>query len=73
MNFLFRKMIESKMKDVPEAEREMIIGMIEKNPELFKKIAEEIKTEIDSGKEQMVATMNVMQRYQNELKNIAQK
>jgi 2-oxo-4-hydroxy-4-carboxy--5-ureidoimidazoline (OHCU) decarboxylase len=73
MNFLFRKMIEQKMKDVPEAQREMILNMIEKNPELFKKIAEEIKVEIDSGKEQMTATMSVMQKYQNELKAIAQK
>lgn len=72
-NFLMRKMIESKMKDVPKEQREMIMNMIEKNPDFFQKIALEIQQEIGKGKEQMAATMEVMQKYQNELRELAQK
>lgn len=66
-----RKMIESKMKDVPKEQREMIMNMIEKNPDFFQKIAVEIQQEIGKGKDQMAATMEVMQKYQNELKELA--
>ncbi len=72
-NFLMRKMIESKMKDVPKEQREMIMNMIEKNPDFFQKIALEIQQEIGKGKDQMAATMEVMQKYQSELKDLAQK
>lgn len=72
-NFLMRKMIESKMKDVPKEHREMIMNMIEKNPDFFQKIALEIQQEIGKGKDQMAATMEVMQKYQSELKDLAQK
>ena len=71
-NFLVRKLIESKMKDVPPEQREMIIGMMEKNPELFQKIAQEVEVEMKQGKDQMAATMAVMQKYQSELKKLAQ-
>jgi len=69
-NFLVRKMIESKMKDVPANQRDMIIGLVEKNPELFQKIAIEVQSEMASGKDQMAATMAVMQRHQTELQTL---
>jgi len=66
-NFLVRKLVESKMKDVPKDQRDMIVGMVEKNPELFQTIAGEVEAEMKSGKDQMEATMTVMQRHQSEL------
>ncbi len=72
-NFLLRKLIESKMKDVPADQREMIISMVEKNPALFQVIAEEIKHKVDSGMEQMAATMEVMKSHEAELRDIANK
>jgi hypothetical protein len=72
-NFLLRKMLESKMKDVPPAERELALSMIEKNPDLFKTIAEEVQKEMAAGKDQMAATMEVMQRHQTELQKLSQK
>lgn len=72
-NFLMRKMLESKMKDVPEKEREMALSMIEKNPDLFKKIAEETQAEMTKGVDQMTAALTVMKKYQDELKSIAGK
>lgn len=69
-NMVMRKMIESKMKDVPPEQKEQLISMIEKNPEFFQKIAEEIQNEVKSGKDQMAATMEVLQKYQSELRDL---
>jgi len=68
--FLMKKMMKAKMKDVPEEEQEKMMKLVMENPELFQKIALEIQTKMKEGKEQMAATMEVMSKYQNELKNI---
>lgn len=65
-----KKMIKSQMKGVPESEQEKIFNMIEKNPGLFQKIAEETQEKIKTGKDQMAAAMEVMQKYQEDLKKI---
>ena len=67
------RMIESKMKDVPKEQRDMIMDMIEKNPDFFQKIAVEIQEKIQGGQDQMTATMTVMQKYQDDLKKLAGK
>ncbi len=69
-NFLMRKLIESKMKDVPAEQREQIISMMEKNPEFFEKIATEVQEKVNGGKSQMDATMEVMQKHQEELRGL---
>ncbi len=69
--FFVRKLIESKMKDVPKEQRDMVISMIEKNPEFFQKLAEEIQVEIEKGGDQMTATMNVMKRHEESLRSLA--
>ncbi len=69
-DFLFRKMMETKMKGVPKEEQEKILKMIEKNPELFEKIALEIKNETDKGRDQMTVAMEVMGRYKDELQKL---
>lgn len=68
-NFLLKKMLRT--QGIPEAQIDMVIGMMEKNPELFKKIAEEIKIKINEGMDQQSASMQVMQKYQEELKKLA--
>ncbi|MDD5067987.1 MAG: hypothetical protein PHS53_03540 [Candidatus Pacebacteria bacterium] len=68
--FLMRKMLASKMKGVPEAEQEKMLKMIEKNPELFQKIALEVQEKIKGEKDQMSATMEVMKSYESELRSI---
>jgi len=69
-NFLMKQMLKKQMKDVPEAEQEKMFSMVEKNPELFQKIALEIQSEMKAGKDQMSATMMVTKKYQDELKNL---
>ncbi len=68
--FLMKKMLKSKMKDVPEAEQEKMMKLVTENPELFQKIALEIQTKMKEGKDQMTASMEVMGKYQSELKGI---
>lgn len=55
---------------VPEAQIDMVINMMEKDPELFKKIAVEIKAKINEGKNQQEASMEVMKKYESELKKL---
>ncbi|MDD5050190.1 MAG: hypothetical protein PHV93_00415 [Candidatus Pacebacteria bacterium] len=68
--FFLKKMLQSKMKDVPAAEQEKILMLVEKNPELFQKITLEVQEKIKEGKDQMSATMEVVGRYQEELKGL---
>ncbi len=67
-DFFLRQMMKLKLKDVPEAQREQIMTLVTKNPELFKKIGEEIDRRVKKGGEaQMKATMEVMKKYRAEL------
>ncbi len=62
--------MKSKMKDVPEEQQEKILAAVEENPELFQKIALEVQEKMKGGKDQMAAAMEVMQKYQEELKGV---
>jgi len=64
-------MLASKMKGVPEAEQEKIFNMIEKNPDLFQKIGAEVQEKMKlEGKDQMTASMEVMQKHKDKLKGL---
>ena len=65
-------MLKSKLKDIPEAQQEKIFNAIEKNPQLFQNIAVEIQQKMKEGKDQVTASMEVMQKYQSELKDTIQ-
>jgi len=67
-NFLLKKMLRT--QGVPEAQIEMFINMIEKNPELFKTIATEIQEKVKGGMDQTAAGMEVMKKYEPELKKL---
>ena len=67
-NFLLKKMLRT--QGVPEAQIDMVINMMEKNPELFKKIAEEIQVKIKGGMDQQSASMEIMKKYEVELKKL---
>lgn len=67
-NFLLKKMLRT--QGIPEGQIDMVLGMMEKNPELFKKIAEEIQAKIKAGSDQQSAAMETMQKYQDELKKL---
>lgn len=72
-NFFTRKLLQHQLKDVPAGQREQIMSMMEKDPELFKKIAEEVDHRVKKGGEsQMKASMDVMKKYQKELQELMQ-
>jgi hypothetical protein len=58
------------MKGAPQSQVDMIVEIIDKNPELFEKIGKEIKELTDKGRDQMAASMEVMRKYQSELAKI---
>jgi len=71
-DFLTKKVIDWKMKDLPEAQKQMIMQMYESNPELMEKIAKEVQHKVKSeGKSEMAASMEVMRKYQSELQKVA--
>ena len=70
--FLMRKMLgrELDKAGVPKEQQEKLIGVISKNPELFKKIALEAKAKIDSGMDQTKAMQEVMTKYKSDLEGL---
>lgn len=56
---------------MPDSQIDMLVTMIEKNPELFKKIAAEAQEKMKSGMSQNDATMQVMKKYKQELKSLS--
>ncbi len=69
-NFLLKQALKLKMKNVPEAERERMLALMEKNPEFFKKIGGEVQKRVKSGQSEMAATMVVMRAHQGELQKL---
>ena len=67
-NFLLKKMLKG--QGVPEEQIDMVLNMMEKDPDLFKKIAEEVQAKIKSGQDQMSASMEVMRKYQDQIKKL---
>ena len=63
-------MIRAKMKDVPKEQQDQIVALVSKNPELFKKIGEEVEKRTKNGESQMKATMEVMKKYRSELQGL---
>jgi hypothetical protein len=68
--FLMKQVIKRQLKGVPEAEVNRIIALVEKNPELFKKIGDEIQAKVKAGRSQMAASMEVMRAHQAELQKV---
>lgn len=72
-NFLFNQYAKWKLKDLPEAQREQMTALVSKDPELFKKIGEEIERRKKGGESEMKASMDVMKKYRAELAALLQK
>lgn len=69
-DFLLRQTLKHKLKDVPEAEREKMMALMEANPEFFKKIGEEVQKRVKAGQSELSATMVVMREHQAELQKL---
>ena len=69
-SFLLKTMLKKQLKGVPEAQQDMIVSAVEKNPKLFEDIAQEVQELTKQGKDQMSATMEVMRKHQSELQSL---
>ena len=69
---MLKQMLKSKMKGVPEAEQQRVLGLLEKNPDFFKKIGAEVEKRKKSGQDEMSATMQVMREHQAEFQKLMQ-
>lgn len=71
--FLLKQAVKRGTKDLPKDQQEMLAKAVEKNPELFTKIAKEIEVLKKQGKPEMYATLDVMKKYQKEMQELFQK
>lgn len=65
--FLLKQAVKHGTKNLPKDQAEMLQVAVEKNPELFTKIAKEIEVLKKAGKPEMYASLDVMKKYQKEL------
>ena len=71
--FLTRQALKYQLKSLPEDQRAMIIELVEKNPELFKKIGQEIEAKTKGGADKNLAALMVMKKYERELRALSGK
>ena len=69
-NLILRNLIKTQLKGLPEDQKDKVLEIVEKNPDLFMKIAQETKEKIDSGMDQQTAMMEVAKNYEGELKEL---
>ena len=67
-NFLMKKLLDAKLKDVPKEQRDKIMEIMERNPDLLKTIAEEAMQKTKEGKSQMEAIAEVIRSREEEVK-----
>jgi len=72
-SFLLNQYAKWKMKDVPPAQREQMVTLVTKDPQLFKKIGEEIERRKKGGESETKAALDVMKKYRTELSALMQK
>jgi hypothetical protein len=69
-SFFLRKMLENKLKGLTQSDRQRIFQLVEKNPDFFQKMAKEVQDEMKSGKDQTSTIMEVVKKYENDLKSL---
>ena len=68
--FMLKTMLGSQLKQLPPDMQDKILNAIEKNPEAFTKMAEEIKAVMATGKDQMTAATEVAKKHEEMLKKL---
>lgn len=70
--FVLKKLLGSKLKaaGVSDDQMDMILELVEKNPDFFKKIQNEVEAKTKQGISEQAAMMTVMREHQAELQKI---
>ena len=69
-NFLVKKLVRSKLKNVPKEQQDMIIALVSENPEFFKTLQKEIEAKKKQGQNEQMAMMQVMRENQAEIQKL---
>lgn len=72
-SFIINQYAKWKMRGVPKEKREQMVALVTKDPQLFKKIGEEIERRKKGGESETKASMEVMKKYRAELSALMQK
>lgn len=72
-NFVMKQMIKRQVKDMPKEQQDMIMSLVEHNPELLKTISTEIQAKVKKGIDQQSAMMQVMMDHKTELQQAMMK
>lgn len=72
-SFLLNQYAKWKLKDIPAAQREQMTALVTKDPQLFKKIGEEIERRKKGGESETKAALEVMKKYRTELQALMQR
>jgi hypothetical protein len=73
LNFVMKQMVKRQVKNLPQDQQDMIMSMVEENPELLKTISAEIKVKTQKGVDQQTAMMQVMMDHKVELQRAMMK
>lgn len=70
MNFFTKKLMQMQLKNLPKEQQELIMAMMEKNPDLFMRISNEIKAKKKAGMDEQMAMMQVMMAHKHEMEKL---
>jgi NADH dehydrogenase FAD-containing subunit len=73
LNFVMKQMVKRQIKGMPEDQQQMIMNLVEQNPELLKTISVEIQAKTKKGIDQQSAMMQVMMDHKDELQQAMMK
>ncbi len=68
--FLMKKLLASQVKNLPKDQQDAILGAFERDPKFFQMLADEIKKEVKAGKNQQTASMLVMMKHKDKLREL---
>ncbi len=68
--FLMKQAMKSQLKNVPQAEQEKILDLVERNPEFFENLAKELQEGLKSGRDQQTVAMEIMAKHKDELSRL---
>ena len=69
-SWMMKQALKTQLKNIPQAQQDLILKAVEENPEFFEQLAKEIKAETDKGGDQNAVMMTVMRKHQAELQKI---
>ncbi|MCA9351803.1 hypothetical protein KC866_00185 [Patescibacteria group bacterium] len=69
-DFLIKKLVRAKMKNLPQNQQDMLIALVSENPEFFKKIQSQIEAKKKQGQNEQLAMMQVMRENQAEIQKL---